>query len=61
VDGGAWPFSTGRVDKAMIRERLFPAGPSTICIMCGPPPMIAFACVPNLEKLGYAAGDCIAF
>jgi hypothetical protein len=21
--------------------------------MCGPPPMINFACIPNLDKLGY--------
>ena len=23
-------------------------------LMCGPPPMINFACVPNLDKLGYS-------
>ena len=23
-------------------------------LMCGPPPMINFACIPNLDKLGYS-------
>lgn len=37
----------------MIAAHLPPAGEDVIILMCGPPPMINFACVPNLEKLGY--------
>ncbi len=56
-----WQYSSGFINEDMIREQLFPAGPSTICCLCGPPPMIKFACLPNLEKLGYAPEQCIQF
>jgi hypothetical protein len=29
--------------------------------MCGPPPMIKFACIPNLEKAGYTDRDYMSF
>ncbi|MCO5598397.1 hypothetical protein L7F22_052492, partial [Adiantum nelumboides] len=29
--------------------------------MCGPPPMVQFACRPNLEKLGYDTRKCFEF
>ena len=45
----------------MIREHLFPPGPDSLVLMCGPPPMINFACVPNLEKLGHAEDMRFAF
>lgn len=60
-EGMEWAYSTGFVSEDMVREHLFPAGASTIALMCGPPPMIKFACMPNLEKLGYVAEDCITF
>lgn len=57
----SWQFSTGFICEEMIRARLFPSGPSTICCLCGPPPMIKFACLPNLEKIGYTSEQCIQF
>jgi len=48
-----WKFSVGFVDEQMIAEHLPPAGDDSLILMCGPPPMINFACVPNLEKLGF--------
>lgn len=48
-----WPYSTGHINADMIKEHMFPPSPDTIVLMCGPPPMINFACNPNLEKLGY--------
>ncbi|KAF8062729.1 hypothetical protein HT031_004059 [Scenedesmus sp. PABB004] len=56
-----WAYSAGFIDEAMVRERLLPAGPGAIVAMCGPPPMIKFACVPNLEKAGYSAEQMITF
>nr|ABP97095.1 nitrate reductase [Chlorella vulgaris] len=56
-----WQFSTGFINEDMVKERLFPAGDDTICCLCGPPPMIKFACLPNLEKLGYKPEQCIQF
>ena len=60
-EGVEWGFSTGFVDEDMVRQRLFPSGSETIACLCGPPPMLKFACLPNLEKAGYAAADCISF
>lgn len=37
----------------MIRGNLFGNDPGTITLLCGPPPMLKFACYPNLEKLGF--------
>ncbi len=39
----------------MIKDHLPAAGDETQILMCGPPPMIKYACLPNLEKLGFTA------
>lgn len=39
----------------MIKDHLHPPSSNTITLMCGPPPMINYACIPNLENLGYIA------
>lgn len=49
-----WKYSSGFVNAEMISEHLPPPGDSTLILMCGPPPMINFACLPNLDKLGYS-------
>lgn len=33
----------------------------TVILMCGPPPMIKFACTPSLDKLGYPENDRLIF
>lgn len=48
-----WKYSTGFVNADMIKEHLYPPSETTITLMCGPPPMINYACVPNLDSLGY--------
>ncbi|XP_045763850.1 NADH-cytochrome b5 reductase 2 isoform X2 [Maniola jurtina] len=49
-----WQYSTGFINDEMIKNHLFPPGDDVIVLMCGPPPMINFACNPALDKLGYA-------
>nr|CAG4648169.1 EOG090X0BKI [Moina brachiata] len=49
-----WNYSTGFVSSEMIAEHLFPPSEDTFVVMCGPPPMINFACLPSLDKLGYS-------
>ncbi|KAF0310410.1 NADH-cytochrome b5 reductase 3 [Amphibalanus amphitrite] len=56
-----WQYSSGFVTAEMIQEHLPPPGPDTLVVMCGPPPMVNFACQPNLEKLGYAAERRLAY
>ena len=55
IDSGSddWTYSTGHINADMISKHMFPPSEDTIVLMCGPPPMINFACIPNLDKLGY--------
>uniref|UniRef100_A0A1B0D3G2 NADH-cytochrome b5 reductase n=1 Tax=Phlebotomus papatasi TaxID=29031 RepID=A0A1B0D3G2_PHLPP len=48
-----WKYSKGFINEEMIRDHLLPPSDSTIVLMCGPPPMITYACIPNLDKLGF--------
>ncbi|XP_077293692.1 NADH-cytochrome b5 reductase 2 isoform X2 [Arctopsyche grandis] len=48
-----WSYSGGHVNEEMLRDHMFPPGDDVLVLMCGPPPMINFACLPNLDKLGY--------
>ncbi|XP_027216687.1 NADH-cytochrome b5 reductase 3 isoform X2 [Penaeus vannamei] len=56
-----WKYSSGFVSAEMISEHLFPPGDDTLVLMCGPPPMINFACIPNLDKLGYSPSMRFAY
>lgn len=56
-----WKYSTGFINEAMIKEHLFPPNSNTLIVMCGPPPMINFACTPALNKLGYSDDLCFAY
>jgi Na+-transporting NADH:ubiquinone oxidoreductase subunit NqrF len=56
-----WQYSTGFINEDMVKEHLLPAGPDSIVAMCGPPPMIKFACIPNLEKVGYKEEQMVQF
>ena len=47
------PIAFGFVNADMIAEHLFPPGKDHIVLMCGPPPMMQFACDPALDKLGF--------
>lgn len=48
-----WKYSTGFVSSEMIEEQLFAPSEDHLVVLCGPPPMINFACIPNLDKLGF--------
>ncbi|XP_076450996.1 NADH-cytochrome b5 reductase 2-like isoform X2 [Babylonia areolata] len=56
-----WKYSSGFINDQMIKEHLPPPGDDTLILMCGPPPMIQFACQPNLDKLGYAPATRFAY
>ncbi|XP_043548673.1 NADH-cytochrome b5 reductase 3-like [Chiloscyllium plagiosum] len=51
-----WDYSEGFLNAEMMKEHLPPPGDDVLILMCGPPPMIQFACNPNLDKLGYSQG-----
>jgi len=48
-----WKYSSGFITEKMIQDRMPPPSPDSLILMCGPPPMVKFACQANLEKLGY--------
>ncbi|KAK9870296.1 hypothetical protein WA026_006384 [Henosepilachna vigintioctopunctata] len=56
-----WKYSTGFINEQMIHDHLLPPADNSIVLMCGPPPMINFACLPNLEKLNYNKDLCFAY
>ena len=56
-----WKYSVGFIDEGMCRERLPAPSEHTYIFMCGPPPMLKFACRPNLDKLGHAEDHVLAF
>ena len=56
-----WKYSSGFINEAMIKEHMPPAGPDTQILMCGPPAMVQFACIPNLEKNGFSTDMHFAF
>ncbi|KAM0952700.1 putative oxidoreductase [Dioscorea sansibarensis] len=55
-----WKYSLGFVTENILREHV-PAGDSgdSLALACGPPPMIQFAVLPNLEKLKYDTSESL--
>lgn len=55
-----WKFSAGFITDDMIKTNMFEgdSAPSTF-IICGPPAMVKFACLPNLEKLGISQENIV--
>jgi cytochrome-b5 reductase len=56
-----WKYSLGFVTEEMIRDHLPKAGSDSCVLLCGPPPMIKYACEPNLAKLGFEKDDILVF
>jgi cytochrome-b5 reductase len=56
-----WSYSSGFVDDMMIAKHLPGPTDDTAVLMCGPPAMISFACVPNLTKLAYPVNNQFVF
>lgn len=56
-----WEYSQGFISEDMVRDHLPPPGDDTLILMCGPPPMIQFACNPNLDKVGHSSSRRFTF
>ena len=57
----AWAGGRGRITQELMTERLFPAGPGTLGLMCGPPGLLDNVCVPGLEAMGYKKEQMVLF
>ncbi len=61
---GSWKYSSGFINKDMCSKHLPPPQTKdgeTMVFLCGPPPMIKFACEPALKELGYDEHQWFAF
>lgn len=56
-----WEYSQGFINENMIKDQMPPPGDDTLILLCGPLPMIQFACLPNLEKLNYEKNRIFTF
>lgn len=56
-----WEYSQGFISEDMVREHLPPPSDDALILMCGPPPMIQFACNPNLDKVGHSSSRRFIF
>ncbi len=60
-DTTTWKYSVGYIDKDKVAKFLYdqsdPGHHSIQMFMCGPPPMVKFACLPALQELGFTEDD----
>eukprot|EP00927_Polykrikos_kofoidii_P064929 TRINITY_DN60736_c0_g1_i1.p1 TRINITY_DN60736_c0_g1~~TRINITY_DN60736_c0_g1_i1.p1 ORF type:complete len:323 (+),score=59.37 TRINITY_DN60736_c0_g1_i1:115-1083(+) len=56
-----WKHKQGFITQEMIKECMPPPADDVLVLMCGPPPMVEFACKRNLEALGYAKERMASF
>ena len=57
----SWPHGRGYITPELMKERLFPAGPETLGLLCGPPGLLDNVCIPGLEAMGYAKDTIVLF
>jgi cytochrome-b5 reductase len=56
-----WAYSSGFIGTDMCRDHLPAKGSDTLLLVCGPPPMIKFACEPAFKELGFEENDWVSF
>ncbi|XP_002160297.3 NADH-cytochrome b5 reductase 3 [Hydra vulgaris] len=56
-----WMYGVGFITEKMISEHMPTSSDESVILMCGPPPMINYACIPNLVKLGYDENQYFSF
>ncbi len=56
-----WKYSTGFISAEMCRDHLPAPADDVMLFVCGPPPMIKFACEPAFKELGYKESQWFAF
>lgn len=56
-----WSYSSGFVTHDMIKDHLPAPSTDVLVVLCGPPPMIQNACLPNLDKLGHRTENIFVY
>ena len=60
-EGLQWNHFVGFINVDMVKDCMFPSDDSTICLMCGPPPMLKFAVIPSLQSMNFESTRMIQF
>jgi cytochrome-b5 reductase len=56
-----WKYSSGFINKEMCEKHLPARSDDSMLFVCGPPPMIKFACEPAFKELGFGDDDWFSF
>ncbi|XP_026167374.1 NADH-cytochrome b5 reductase 2 [Mastacembelus armatus] len=56
-----WSYSSGFVTYDMIKDHIPAPSKDVLIVLCGPPPMIQSACLPNLDKLGHKTENIFSY
>uniref|UniRef100_A0A674P825 NADH-cytochrome b5 reductase n=1 Tax=Takifugu rubripes TaxID=31033 RepID=A0A674P825_TAKRU len=56
-----WSYSSGFVTQDMIKDHLPAPAADVLIVLCGPPPMIQYACLPHLDKLGHPTENIFTY
>ncbi|KAM8892301.1 NADH-cytochrome b5 reductase 2 [Spinachia spinachia] len=56
-----WSYSSGYVTDTMMKDHLPAPSADVLVVLCGPPPMIQKACLPNLDKMGHRTENIFAY
>ncbi|XP_076589500.1 NADH-cytochrome b5 reductase 2 [Chaetodon auriga] len=56
-----WSYGSGFVTHDMIKDHLPAPSSDVLIVLCGPPPMIQYACLPNLDKLGHKTENIFTY
>lgn len=59
--GENWTGFAGFINEEMIKTTLPAPGDGVQVMLCGPPPMLKYACYPNLAKVGFKENNIFAF
>jgi len=59
--GDDWKYQKGFINKDMCAAHLPIPGDESVILICGPPPMIKFACLPNLEQVGHKSSQIFVY
>lgn len=56
-----WPHFVGLISKDMLKKTMPRSSKDMKILVCGPPGMIRFACLPNLKALGYTRDQILCY
>lgn len=56
-----WSFTSGHINEALMREKLFASSSTTLGLMCGPPGLLDNVAVPGFAAMGYAKEHTVSF